>query len=103
MASFMITNMGFLPSMRSRMDSQRTSLNEALVAIFHCTVVRPFVGMYAIMSAKIRLAIERLLISVRLGQGGKGREALGKKTTFPQCSQEQLKSRPLPGAMAAAV
>lgn len=68
MASFMITNMRLFPSMRSRMDSQRTPLNKALVAIFHRTVVRPFVGMYAIMSAKIRLAIERLYgLSVRLG------------------------------------
>jgi hypothetical protein len=63
-ASFVVTDMRLFPSMRSRMDCQRTPLDKALVAIFYRTVVWSLVGMYAIVSAKVRLAIERLLGSL---------------------------------------
>jgi hypothetical protein len=42
------------------MHGQSTALDEALVAIFHRTMIWPLVGVYAIMATEIRLAIEGL-------------------------------------------
>lgn len=44
-----------------RMHSQRTALNEALIAVLNGTVIGSLIGMYSIMSAEIGFAIERLL------------------------------------------
>lgn len=56
----MVTNMGLLPGMCSRVDRQSTSLDEALVAVLDHAMVRPFIGMYPVMPAEVGLAVERL-------------------------------------------
>ncbi|GFF25024.1 hypothetical protein IFM46972_01254 [Aspergillus udagawae] len=47
-------------SVRAEVDGQRAALDEALVAAFDGAVVRTFVGVDAVMSAEVRLAIEGL-------------------------------------------
>lgn len=42
------------------MNSQRTALDEALIAVLDGAMIRSFIGMYSIMSTEIRFAIERL-------------------------------------------
>lgn len=44
------------------MYGQGTSLNKALVTICDRAMIRPLIGVYAIMAAEIRLAFERLPI-----------------------------------------
>jgi hypothetical protein len=44
------------------MYGQGTSLNKALVTIYDHAMIRPLIGVYAIMAAEIRLAFERLPI-----------------------------------------
>jgi len=90
------------------MHGQGTALDEALVAILDGAVIWSLIGVDAIMATEIRLAIERLEITVRFegrksGDPPKAKKQAKKerKLTLPQCSQEQLKSRPLPGAMTA--
>ena len=57
---FMIAYMGFFTGMRSRVNSQRTSLNETFVAILYITVVRTFVGVYPVVPTEIWFSIEWL-------------------------------------------
>lgn len=42
-------------------NSQRASLNEGLGAASVSTIIRTLVGVYAVVSLKIRLAIEALM------------------------------------------
>lgn len=42
------------------MHSQRTALDETLVAVFDGAMIGSLIGMYSIMSTEIRFAIERL-------------------------------------------
>lgn len=42
------------------MHSQRTALDETLVAVLDGAMIGSLIGMYSIMSTKIRFAIERL-------------------------------------------
>lgn len=53
MTSRMITDMGLFTSMRPRMNSQRTALDETLVAILHSAMVWTLIGMYSIVSAEV--------------------------------------------------
>jgi hypothetical protein len=45
------------------MYGQGTALNKALVAVLYGAMIRPLIGMNAIMATEIGLAIERLQIS----------------------------------------
>lgn len=56
----MVTNMGLFASVGPRVYSQGTALNKALVAVLYGAMIRPLIGVNAIMPAEIRLAIERL-------------------------------------------
>lgn len=47
--------------MGPRVNGQGTTLDKALVAVGHGTVVWPLIGMNAVVSTQVRLAIERLL------------------------------------------
>ena len=60
MATLMVTDMRLLAGMCPRMDRQRTTLDKALIAVLDGTMVGALIRMYAIMSAEIRFAIERL-------------------------------------------
>lgn len=42
------------------MHSQRTALDETLVAVLDGAMIGPLIGMYSIMSTEIRFAIKRL-------------------------------------------
>lgn len=104
--------MRLLTGVGPRMHGQGASLDEALVAILDGAMIRALIGMYTIMATEIRLAIKRLarelatftclffLAQPRIStiQGAQTKNK-SEKRTLPQCSQEQLKSRPLPGAM----
>lgn len=81
------------------MYGQGTALDEALVAIFYGAMIWPLIGVDAIMATEIGLAIERLFQIFSQTQIIESRKVGA--LTFPQCSHEQLKSRPLPGAMTA--
>lgn len=111
LAAFMITDMRFFAGVSSRMYCQSTALDEALVAVLYCALIRSLVGVNAIMATEIGLAIERLNTRVvravyrqisRLSTEVKSRNRRRTKHTLPHCSQVQLKSRPLPGAIIAA-
>lgn len=56
----MVTNMRFFACMSSRMHGQGTALDEALIAILHCAMIWPLIGVDAIMATEIRLAIKGL-------------------------------------------
>lgn len=60
MAALMVTDMRFFSGMCPGMNSQRTALDEALVAVLDGAMIRSLIGMYSIMSTKIRFAIKRL-------------------------------------------
>lgn len=60
MAALMITDMRLFSGMCPGMNSQRTALDEALIAVLDGAMIRSFIGMYSIMSTEIRFAIERL-------------------------------------------
>lgn len=53
MAPFMVANMRFLSRMCSGMHSQRTSLDETLMAVSEVTLVRSLVGMYSVVPAEV--------------------------------------------------
>lgn len=53
--------MWLLAGMGPRVNGQGTTLDKALVAVGHGTVVWPLIGMNAVVSTQVRLAIERLL------------------------------------------
>lgn len=53
MTPFMVTHMGFLPCMCSRMNRQRTALDKALVAILDGAVIGALIRMYSKVSAEI--------------------------------------------------
>ena len=59
-ASLMFTTMWLLSGMCTIVDSQCASLNKCLGAASMGTVIRTFVGMYTIVSLKIRLAVKAL-------------------------------------------
>jgi hypothetical protein len=59
--SFMLTTVWLLPRMGTVVDSQCTSLNKSFGASGMGTVIRTFIGMYAIMSLEIRLAVKALI------------------------------------------
>jgi hypothetical protein len=59
-AAFVITDMRLLASVCPRVYRQRTALNETLVAVLDGTVIRPLIGMYPVVSAKIGFTVERL-------------------------------------------
>lgn len=63
MAALMVTDMRFFSGMCPGMNSQRTALDEALIAVLDGAMIRSLIGMYSIMSTEIRFAIERLLPS----------------------------------------
>lgn len=94
----MVADVRLLARMRSRVDGQCTALDEALVAVGHSAMVRTLVGVNAVVATQIRLAVERLLVSLRsvtrFPDGG-----TAYALTLPHSSHEQLKSRPPPGAM----
>lgn len=52
-APFMVANMRFLSRMCSGMHSQRTSLDETLMAVSEVTLVRSLVGMYSVVPAEV--------------------------------------------------
>lgn len=58
MTALMVTNVGFLAGVRSRMHSQGASLNEAFVAVLERAAVRAFVCVYSVMSDEVGLAVE---------------------------------------------
>jgi hypothetical protein len=60
LTAFVITDMRFFAGVSSRMYCQSTALDEALVAVLYCAVIRSLVGVNAIMATEIGLAIERL-------------------------------------------
>lgn len=98
LTAFMVTNMGLFASVGPRVYGQGTALNEALIAVLYGAMIRALIGVDAIMATEIRLAIERLPNNRLECEDGK-RVSRAEVPTFPQCSHEQLKSRPLPGAM----
>lgn len=53
MTAFMITHMGLLSGMCSRMDRQRTALDETLIAILDGAMIGAFIGVYSIMPAEV--------------------------------------------------
>lgn len=59
--SFMFTTMWLLPSMGTVVHGQCTSLNKSFGASGMGTVIRTFIGMYAIMSLEIGLAVKALI------------------------------------------
>lgn len=52
--------MGLLPSVSPDMNGQGAALNEALVATLYGAVIRSLIGMDALMSGEIGLAIKGL-------------------------------------------
>lgn len=59
----MVTNMGLFASVSPRVYGQGTALNKALIAVLYSAMIRPLIGVDAIMAAEIRLAIEGLQIT----------------------------------------
>lgn len=55
-----IANMRLFAGVRPRVDRQSTALDEALIAALYGAMIWSLVGVYAEMSAEIRLAIEGL-------------------------------------------
>ena len=56
----MVTNIGLFASVGPRVYSQGTALNKALVTVLYGALIRPLIGVDAVMATEIRLAIERL-------------------------------------------
>lgn len=52
--------MRLFSSISPRVYGQGTTLDEALIATLHWTVIEPLISMYTVMTAKIRLATENL-------------------------------------------
>jgi hypothetical protein len=61
-AANMLALMRFLTSVRSDVDCERTSLDEALSASRRHTGVGPLVRMYPVVSLQVRLSVEALLV-----------------------------------------
>ena len=57
----MLTSVWLLSGVGTVMDGQCASLNEGLGATGMSTVIRTLVGVYTIVSLKIRLSIEALI------------------------------------------
>lgn len=53
MTAFMVTNMGLFASVGPRVYGQSTALNEALVAVLYGAMIRPLIGVDAIMATEI--------------------------------------------------
>ena len=62
----MLATMWFLSSVGTVVDSQCASLYKRLGASSVSTVVRAFIGVYAVVSLKIGLAIEALMKYIQL-------------------------------------
>jgi hypothetical protein len=97
-AAFMVADVRLLARMRSRVDGQCTALDEALVAVGHGAMVRTLVGVNAVVATQVRLAVERLFVSLRSVTSVPG-WGTAYALTLPHSSHEQLKSRPPPSAM----
>lgn len=59
-ASFEIAHKRLFTGVRSRVDGQGTSLDEALVAAFHGAAIWPLVCVDAVVSAEVGVAMEGL-------------------------------------------
>lgn len=57
-ASFEIAHERLFTRVRSRVDGQGTSLDEALVAAFHATAIWPLICVDAVVSAEVGVAME---------------------------------------------
>lgn len=56
----MVTDMRLLASVGPRVYGQGTALNKALVAVLYGAMIRPLIGVNAIMATEIGFAIEGL-------------------------------------------
>ena len=94
-ASFMFTTMRLLPGVGTVVDGQCTSLNKSFGASSMGTVIRTFIGMYAIMSLEIRFAVKALIRHSQplfgLGAAVRPGDCI---LTFGQSSQVHSNGRP---------
>lgn len=58
--------------MRARVHRQRRALDEALGTVWKVASIRPFVRVYSVVSAEVRLAIEYLQTCVNQTVAGEG-------------------------------
>lgn len=52
-AAVMVANMRLLARMGPQVDRQSAALDKAFIAIFHGATIRPFIGVYSMMSDEI--------------------------------------------------
>jgi hypothetical protein len=80
-------------------NSQCTSLNEALAAIRVVALVRALVCVYPIMPLQIRLAVEALWVASATSSSPPAPKASPHVRTFPQPSQSHWKARAVVGSL----
>lgn len=59
-AANMLALVWFLAGVRTNVDSQRASLDEALSTTMRQACIRTFIGVYAVVSLEVRLPVEAL-------------------------------------------